>query len=368
MATRFRPRAFISLPDNQEKLSHQDIKKGLENTDLNVKEKNLRLLIMYILNSENFPQMVMDVINNIVPIQNKSRGLKKLLFLYWEVIEKFKPDGSLKDEILLVCNNFRNDLLHPNEYMVGRALRMIANSQSKTIIEKLIEVILDKCLSHTELYVRRYTMACLVQIHEYYGNDVLPDLTEKLKSTFTSENDLTTKRNILLYLFRVDKEEFLKLVLEAIHNEEHESFGDIVQFIIIKLSQEAMVSDRKLTSTCLKIIREFAHSKFNSVLFEVATSLIRFTQSSELLAQAVGILTQILKNNSDNNVKLIILEQLDIVRKKDKLVVMDSFSDLFTMVFSGDMEIKLKFLPFMKEYIRKENINAIQKTDRKSVV
>ena len=62
-----------------------DIKKGLEDKALEVKEKNLRLLITYILNSENFPQMIIEVINQVLPHQSKSRGIKKLLFLYWEV-------------------------------------------------------------------------------------------------------------------------------------------------------------------------------------------------------------------------------------------------------------------------------------------
>lgn len=85
MSHRYRPRAFISIPDNQEKLSHMDIKKGMEDKSLEVKEKNLKLLITYILNSENFPQMIIEVINQVLPHQGKSRGIKKLLFLYWEV-------------------------------------------------------------------------------------------------------------------------------------------------------------------------------------------------------------------------------------------------------------------------------------------
>ena len=85
MSQRYRPRAFISIPENQDKLSHMDIKKGLESPDLKVKEKHLRLLVTYILNSENFPQMIIDVINHILPHQAKSKGIKKVLFLYFEV-------------------------------------------------------------------------------------------------------------------------------------------------------------------------------------------------------------------------------------------------------------------------------------------
>jgi vesicle coat complex subunit len=96
MSQRYRPRAFISIPDNQEKLTHMDIKKGLESNDLNVKEKNLRLLVTYILNSENFPQMIIDVIHHVVPHQDKSKGLKKYLFLYWEVDNPYLDCGQVQ--------------------------------------------------------------------------------------------------------------------------------------------------------------------------------------------------------------------------------------------------------------------------------
>lgn len=73
--------------------------------------------------------MVMNVINNLVPIQEESHSLKKILLFYWEVIEKTNPNGSLKDEMILVCNSLRKDLLHPNEYIRGRTLKLLSRIQ-----------------------------------------------------------------------------------------------------------------------------------------------------------------------------------------------------------------------------------------------
>jgi coatomer subunit beta len=52
--------------------------------------------------------------------------LKKILLFYWEAIEKVNPNGNLKDEMILVCNSLRNDLLHPNEYIRGRTLKLVS--------------------------------------------------------------------------------------------------------------------------------------------------------------------------------------------------------------------------------------------------
>lgn len=362
MSHRYRPRAFISIPDNQEKLSHQEIKKGLENADLAVKEKHLRLLVTYILNSENFPQLIIEVINHVLPHQSKSRGIKKLLFLYWEIVDKFKPDGNLKDEITLVCNNFRNDLLHPNEYVAGRALRLVSSIQSKFILESLMESIVGKCLGHADVYVRRNAVVCLAKVQEYYGDELLPDIVDRLEASLDKESDLTTKRNVFLLYFRLDRDRALNYLLAKVKEEDHESFGDILQLIAVRMAQEAMLKDKKVAGVCMRLIREFSNSKFNSVLYEVACALVRYSRSPEALRSALSILLQVLKNNNDNNVKLLVLDQLDIIRKKDKLVIMDAFVDLAALLFAGDSEIKLKFLPFMETYIRKENVGVVQKT------
>jgi coatomer subunit beta len=276
-------------------------------------------------------------------------------------VDKFKPDGSLKDEFILVCNNFRKDLLHPNEYVVGRALRLVSSIHNKFIQESLIESVVDKCLVHIDMYVRRSAVVCLARVLEYFGPDFLPDIVDKLEGSLEKETDLTTKRNIFLLFIKLDRDRAINYLLTRIKEEDHEGFGDILQLIILKTVQEAMIKDRKVTGTCLKIIKEFANSKFSSVLYEVASALIRYNRSPESLRTAVGILIQVLKNNNDNNVKLLILEQLDIVRRRDRVVLIDCFIDLVTLLFSGDLEIKQRFLPFMEGFIRKENVGVLQK-------
>jgi coatomer subunit beta len=262
----------------------------------------------------------------------------------------------------LVCNNFLKDLTHPNEYIAGRGLRLIANIQSKFIMETLLEPILEKCLQHVDVYVRRNAVVCLIKMFQLYGEQFLPDIGEKLQKQLEKENDLTTKRNIFFLFFNLDREKATTFLLEKISEEEHEEFGDILQLIIIKSIQDATIKDKKTSGTFTKIIKAFSNSKFNSVLYEVAYSLIRFTRTTEALRSAVVILVQILKNNNDNNVKLLIIEQLEIIRRRDKLILMDSFIDLAQMVFLGDGEIKEKFLPFMESYTTKDNIAVVQKT------
>ena len=51
----------------------------------------------------------MPIIQYILPSKNKA--LKKLLHTYWEVCPKHDENGKLKQEMILVVNAIRNDLV-----------------------------------------------------------------------------------------------------------------------------------------------------------------------------------------------------------------------------------------------------------------
>ena len=71
--------AYISVSEQYDLVGYNDIEKGLAHADINEKEKNLRLLITNILNNESYPEMILNVINNIMPYQGKNSMIKKML-------------------------------------------------------------------------------------------------------------------------------------------------------------------------------------------------------------------------------------------------------------------------------------------------
>ena len=77
-----------------------------------------------ILNGEKFPpNMLMTVIRYALPSQDHQ--IKKLLLIFWEIVPKRGPDGKLLHEMILVCDSYRRDLQHPNEYIRGSTLRFL---------------------------------------------------------------------------------------------------------------------------------------------------------------------------------------------------------------------------------------------------
>jgi coatomer subunit beta len=69
----------------QEPPSQQDIQKGLSSTKIEDKIKSIKSLIVAMIHDESYPRMMMNVINSVLPVQNDSHGLKKILLYYWEV-------------------------------------------------------------------------------------------------------------------------------------------------------------------------------------------------------------------------------------------------------------------------------------------
>lgn len=107
---------FDSDPQNELQLKH-----NLEKGDVATKIEALKKTIYMIVNGERLPSLLMTIIRFVLPHQDHT--LKKLLLIYWEIVPKTSADGKLLQEMILVCDAYRKDLQHPNEFVRGSTLR-----------------------------------------------------------------------------------------------------------------------------------------------------------------------------------------------------------------------------------------------------
>ena len=90
-------------------------------------------------------------------------------------------EGKLLQEMILVCDAYRKDLLHPNEYVRGSTLRylfmmhfatlngkhlysFLCKLREPELLEPLMPSIL-KCLEHRHSYVRRNAILAIFTIY-----------------------------------------------------------------------------------------------------------------------------------------------------------------------------------------------------------
>lgn len=93
-----------------------------DRADMKTKAEALKRLIIQTLNGEKFsPTMAIHVIKYLLP--KNDHMIKKLLLVYWEIVPKVDEEGKLRHEMILVCDAYRRDLQHPNEYIRGSTLR-----------------------------------------------------------------------------------------------------------------------------------------------------------------------------------------------------------------------------------------------------
>ena len=105
---------------------------------------------------------------------------------------------------ILICQNLRNNLQHPNEYIRGVTLRFLCRIHEEEILEPLIPSILVN-LEHRHSYVRRNAVLCLNEVYKLPKGDLLlQDAPELLESFLAGEQDVSTKRNAFMFLANHD--------------------------------------------------------------------------------------------------------------------------------------------------------------------
>jgi hypothetical protein len=98
-------------------VSASEIKEALETGGEHEKADALKKAIAILLSGEQMPQLFITVIRYVLTTDSKL--VQKLLLLYIEIIEKTDSAGKLLPEMILICQNLRNNLQHPNEFLRG---------------------------------------------------------------------------------------------------------------------------------------------------------------------------------------------------------------------------------------------------------
>lgn len=143
-----------------------------------------------------------DVTHSIVravSLNAKSKALKKLFFYFIETFPKLDADGNLVQEALVFCNFLRQQLEHPNEFVRGRAIGLLARLDSLEMVELLYKPLKDN-LYHSSSYVRRNVYAALGAIYMQHRFDEIPCL---LYECFSSETDTPSQRQLFSTLHAV---------------------------------------------------------------------------------------------------------------------------------------------------------------------
>merc|ERR1719351_136821 len=172
-----------------------------------------------ILNGEKPQGLLMTIIKYLLP--SDDHKIKKLLLIFWEIWPKTDSEGQLLKEMILVCDAYRKDLQHPNEFIRGSTLRFLCKLKEPELLEPLMPAI-RACLEHRHSYVRRNAVLAIFTIYKNF-DFLIQDAPDLIFNYLEGEQDLSCKRNAFIMLIQTDTDKALNYLDSCI--DQVSSFG-----------------------------------------------------------------------------------------------------------------------------------------------
>lgn len=354
---------LINSISDSEPYNEMQLKMDLEKGEVKVKIEALKKTINMILAGERLPGVLMTIIRFVLPLQDHT--VKKLLLIFWEIVPKTYADGKLLQEMILVCDAYRKDLQHPNEFVRGSTLRFLCKLKEPELLEPLMPAI-RACLEHRHSYVRRNAVLAIFTIYRNF-EFLIPDAPELIATFLDGEQDMSCKRNAFLMLLHADQTRALSYLTSCL--DQVNTFGDILQLVIVELIYKVCHSNPSERSRFIRCIYNLLNSSSAAVRYEAAGTLVTLSSAPTAIKAAATCYIELIIKESDNNVKLIVLDRLIALREHPthERVLQDLVMDVLRVLATPDLEVRSKTLGLALDLVSSRNIEEMVLVLKKEV-
>lgn len=340
----------------------EDLKTNLESGTLDAKVEALKRAISLQLTGEPLPGMLMMVIRYILP--HEDTHLRKLGLYFLEIVDKHGPDGKMLPEMILVCNMVRNELVHPNEYTRGCALRFVCKIHDAEILEPLIPSIRSN-LEHRHSFVRRNAVLAVHTIFDKF-EFLIPDAPELVEQFLADEGDLSAKRNAFVMLCQSDQDRAVSYLNANIPH--IPLWGESLQLSALELVRRVCRANPLEKGQYIKIIFTLLQSPSAAVVYEAANTLISLSSAPTAIRAAAQCYCQLLASQSDNNIKLILLDRIVELRSSQTAVLQELVMDMMRALSSPNMDIRRKTIDLAMDVVTRRNVEEVVGVLRKELM
>ncbi|CAL4124489.1 unnamed protein product, partial [Meganyctiphanes norvegica] len=354
---------LIHHASEAEQPSEMQLKSDLENGDIATKQNALKKVIQLILNGERLPGILMHVIRFVMPLEDHT--IKKLLLVFWEIVPKTTGDGKLMQEMILVCDAYRKDLSHPNEFIRGSTLRFLCKLKEPELLEPLMPTI-RTCLEHRHSYVRRNAVLAIFTIYKNF-DFLIPDAPELISNFLEGEQDMSCKRNAFMMLIHADQERALTYLSTCI--DQVNSFGDILQLVIVELIYKVCHANPSERARFIRCIYNLLNSSSPAVRYEAAGTLVTLSSAPTAIKAAANCYIELIVKESDNNVKLIVLDRLVALKEvpQHEKILQELAMDVLRILSTPDLEVRRKTLNLAMELVTLRSVTEMVEVLKKEV-
>ncbi|XP_063978912.1 coatomer subunit beta [Diachasmimorpha longicaudata] len=355
---------LMNIPADSEPINELQMKQDLEKGDIPIKIEALKKTIHMILSGERLPGLLMTIIRFVLPLQDHT--IKKLLLIFWEIVPKTSPDGKLLQEMILVCDAYRKDLQHPNEYVRGSTLRFLCKLKEPELLEPLMPAIIA-CLEHRHSYVRRNAVLAIFTIYRNF-EFLIPDAPELIAKYLEGEQDMSCRRNAFLMLLHADQSRalaYLAACLDLVP-----TFGDILQLVIVELIYKVCLANPSERARFIRCIYSLLNSPSAAVRYEAAGTLVTLSSAPTAIKAAASCYIDLVVKESDNNVKLIVLDRLIAMKEspQHERVLQDLVMDVLRVLGSPALEVRTKTLALAIDLVTTRTIEEMVQLLKKEIL
>ena len=255
----------------------------------------------------------------------------------------------------ILSNGIRNDLQHPNEYIRGNTLRFLCKLREPELIEPLLSSA-RSCLEHRHAYVRKNAVFAISSIY-MHSQSLIPDASELIAAFLEGETDATCKRNAFAALASINHDAalvYLSSVFEGIPNAE-----ELLQLVELEFIRKDAIQNSQNKARYLRLIFDLLEANTSTVVYEAASSLTALTNNPVAVRAAAAKFIELSIKEADNNVKLIVLDRVDQLRKKNQGVLDDLTMEILRALSSADIDVRKKALEIALEMVSSKNVEEV---------
>ena len=226
------------------------------------------------------------------------------------------------------------------------------------------------CLEHRHSYVRRNAVLAIYTIYRGF-EFLIPDAPDLVHTFLEAEQDASCKRNAFMMLLHVDQTKALDYLSGCI--DQVTNFSEILQLIIVELIYKVSVApassnrvqvcyaNRSERARFIRCVYNLLQSSSNAVRYEAAGTLLTLSAAPTAIRAAVTAYIDLIVKESDNNVKLIVLDRLITLRSTaaGERVLQDAVMDILRVLAAPDIEVRRKTLALALELVSSRNVDEM---------
>uniref|UniRef100_A0ACD5X630 Uncharacterized protein n=1 Tax=Avena sativa TaxID=4498 RepID=A0ACD5X630_AVESA len=290
----------------------------------------MKFAIMLLLNGNALPYLFSTVVHYVLPCRDLI--LRKLIFLYLEILYKGDAaSGEVRSGIMLFSEYFRYHLHQPNEYIRAFTLRLLCRLREPDLIHPLVPSIIVN-LEHKQDFVRRDALSAILAVyHLPRGRLLLPEFTGMCKlvlRAFAYDQDAGVRRNAFLWLCDCAQDVAVKYLLVNAPNVAE--WPDPLQMVALDLICKVSSLD---------------HTDKGRSIISVRV--------------AADTYCKLLTSQSDNNVKLIILDRLHELCTSYRYVMVNFVMDVPRSLVNPNVDIRRKVLDLVIGLLTARNVQEV---------